>query len=86
MMSYETGVVGRSICSFTNEARNGSVGLSCDLAFNAVDKCGDVSDIQAMASKSEVLATSPISRIGTSFENDWYCLYLVASGIIEGAV
>jgi hypothetical protein len=45
MMSYETGVVGRSICSFTNEARNGSVGLSCDLAFNAVNKCGDVSDI-----------------------------------------
>jgi hypothetical protein len=45
MMSYETGVGGRSICSFANEARNGSVGLSCDLAFNAVDKCGDVSDI-----------------------------------------
>jgi len=85
-MSNVTGVSGRSICSFAYEARNGSVGLSCDSAFNTVDSSCDVSDIQAMASKCEVLATRLVSSIGTRFEDDRYGLNLVASGVIVGAV
>jgi hypothetical protein len=86
MMTYVAGVGGGSICSFSDEARNGSVGLSCDSAWNTADGCSDVSDIKAMACKSEVLATSLISGIGTSFEDYGNCLYLIASGVIVGAV
>jgi hypothetical protein len=86
MMSDVTGVVSGGICSLTNEAGNGSVGLRCDSAFNTVDKGGDISDIKAMACKSEVLATSLISCAGTSFENYGNCLDLVTSGVVVGAV
>jgi len=40
-----TGVGGRSIGSFANEARNSSVGLSCNSAWNTTDSCSDGSDI-----------------------------------------
>lgn len=39
-----------------------------------------------MACESEVLATSSISSVSTSFEDDRNSLYLIASGIVVGAV
>lgn len=39
-----------------------------------------------MSGESEVLATSSVSSVGTGFEDDGYCLDLVASGVVVGAV